>query len=181
MYPDLFFSAHIRDAFSKQLRRYQTSIWPEAHASSQPGNNAVSETTVCDLWWPLLWWVQQHHSQTYFVSVFTKKGSCSLLLAWTQNVCQPLQFIQCCVWSSYALFIRVTFQANTTECTAAKVAKVSLSELCAKTWATPAGITKSAWSTNVSAIAASTAATRSAWPWVWREKVCKKRSNIQKS
>ena len=55
VYPDHFFSAHIRDALDQQLRGYQTSVWPEAHASSQSWNNVVSETHVCHLWRPLLW------------------------------------------------------------------------------------------------------------------------------
>lgn len=63
-------------------------------------------------------------------------------------------------------------QANTMEFTAVRAAKAFSNGLCARTWATPAGTIKSAWSTNASAIAASTAATRSAWPWAWRGKVC---------
>lgn len=57
LHPDLFFSTHIRDAFNQQLRRRQASIWPEAHAISQPWTNVVSETHVCHLWRPLFWWV----------------------------------------------------------------------------------------------------------------------------
>ena len=57
LHPDLFFSTHIRDALNQQLRRRQASIWPEAHAISQPWTNVVSETHVCHLWRPLFWWV----------------------------------------------------------------------------------------------------------------------------
>lgn len=57
LYPDFIVSAYIRDALCQQLRRHQASVWPEAHAGSQPGNNVVSETTVCHLWGPLFWWV----------------------------------------------------------------------------------------------------------------------------
>lgn len=55
VYPDFLFSIYIRNALNQQLRGYQTSIWPEAHATSQPWSNVVSETLVCHLRRPLFW------------------------------------------------------------------------------------------------------------------------------
>ena len=57
--------------------------------------------------------------------------------------------------------------------TVVRAAKASSSEQCAKIWRTHVGTVKTVWWTRDRGTAASTAATRSAWLWAWREKVSK--------
>ena len=66
-----------------------------------------------------------------------------------------------------------SFQVNTTVSTAVRAVKASSSGPCAKTWPTPVGTTKTVWWIRGRGTAASIVATRSAWPWAWREKVSK--------
>lgn len=64
-------------------------------------------------------------------------------------------------------------QVSTMGSTAVRAVKASSSGQYAKTWPTPVGTTKTVWWIRDRGTAASTVATRSAWPWGWREKVSK--------
>lgn len=62
-------------------------------------------------------------------------------------------------------------QANTMASTAVRAVKASSSAPCARIWPIPVGTIKTALWTKDRGTAASTAVTRSAWPWGWRGKV----------
>lgn len=102
--------------------------------------------------------------------------SFSVLLLWVIAKLSEI-FFKCQSWNmlSSLLFSSCPshiLQVNTTVSTAVRAVKASSSGRCAKTWPTPVGTAKTVWWIRGRGTAASIVATRSAWPWAWREKVC---------
>lgn len=137
-------SAQFPHDFSQQPGRHQTSSGPE-------------------------WRHEDSSSADRHLSVSHQTHLCHLrrsIFRWDIYININIPFLQATI-----VMDELLFQVNTMECTAAKAAKASSSARWGKTWLTPAETTRTVRSTNANATAASTAATKSVWPWAWREKV----------
>lgn len=75
------------------------------------------------------------------------------------------------MFQTASLSFHFSDQVNTTGYTAVRAAKVSSKGRCEKTWPTHVATTRTVSSTSARGTAASTAVTRSVWPWAWKEKV----------
>lgn len=144
-------SFYVRASCSEQLWRCKTSAGVEAAVVPQPGTDAFSETPLLHLWRQILWWEGTLH--TILMSPWKQSGHFLTGLTFPS-------FPSCHI-----------LQASTMVFTAVRAVKASLSGQCARIWPIPVGTIKTALWTKDKGTAASTAVTRSAWPWGWRGKV----------
>lgn len=144
-------SFYVRASCSEQLWRCETSAGLEAAVVPQPGTDAFSETPLLHLWRQILWWEGTLHT----VRMSPWKQSGHFLTSLTFPSLPSCHILQ----------------ASTMAFTAVRAVKASLSGQCARIWPIPVGTIKTALWTKDRGTAASTAVTRSAWPWGWRGKV----------
>lgn len=148
---------HVRATRSEQLWRCEASAGLEAALVPRPGAHAFPETPLLHLRRQILWW--EDALDTVLIS-----RRCFNLSPWERPG-----------WFLTLAFSCLTLQVSTTAFTAARAVKASSSGRCARIWPIPAGTIKTALWTRDSGTAASTAVTRSAWPWGWRGKVREER------